>query len=57
MVCWSVLVVLLGCFLTVAGTYGSIFGIVDSYKESGDRLPFLALITPTLPELRYIDQR
>jgi hypothetical protein len=40
MVCWSVLVVLIGSFLTVAGTYGSIVGIIDSYKESGGSAAF-----------------
>lgn len=40
MVCWSIFVVLLGCFLTVAGTYGSIVGIIDSYRESGGSAAF-----------------
>ncbi|KAE8394450.1 transmembrane amino acid transporter protein-domain-containing protein [Aspergillus alliaceus] len=35
MVCWSVFVVLCGSFLTVAGTYGSIVSVVNSYSESG----------------------
>lgn len=34
-VCWSVVVIVIGSFLMVAGTYGSIIGIMDSYKESG----------------------
>lgn len=44
--------VMLGCFLTVAGTYGSIVGIMDSYKESGGSAAFLALIIPTIPEFQ-----
>ncbi|OJJ01325.1 hypothetical protein ASPVEDRAFT_52279 [Aspergillus versicolor CBS 583.65] len=35
MVCWSVFVVLIGTFCMVAGTYGSVVGVVDSYKASG----------------------
>ena len=35
MVYWSVFVILSGMFLTIGGTYGSIVGIVDSYKKSG----------------------
>lgn len=38
--CWSVFVVILGCFLTVAGTYGSVVGIMDAYKESGGSAAF-----------------
>ncbi|KAL4868894.1 hypothetical protein BDV12DRAFT_185605 [Aspergillus spectabilis] len=30
---WSVLLIVLGTFLMVAGTYGSLVGIVDSYSE------------------------
>lgn len=40
MVCWSVFVVALGCFLTVAGTYGSVVGIMESYKASGGSAAF-----------------
>lgn len=35
MVCWSIFVIAIGSFLMVAGTYGSIVGIIDSYRESG----------------------
>jgi amino acid transporter len=35
MVGWSVFVIAIGSFLMVAGTYGSVIGILDSYKESG----------------------
>ncbi|KAL2414861.1 Transmembrane transporter [Exophiala dermatitidis] len=35
MVCWSVFVILSGIFLMVGGTYGSIVGIIDSYKAAG----------------------
>jgi amino acid permease len=35
MVCWSIFVVVIGTFLMVAGTYGSVVGIIDSYKVSG----------------------
>lgn len=40
MVCWSGFVVLAGSFLTVAGTYGSVVGIMDSYNESGGSAAF-----------------
>lgn len=40
MVCWSVFVVVLGCFLTVGGTYGSVVGIMDSYWHSGGSVAF-----------------
>lgn len=35
MACWSVFVILSGTFLMIGGTYGSIVGIIDSYKASG----------------------
>lgn len=35
MVFWSSLVVVLGTFLTISGTYGSIVEIIDGYKASG----------------------
>lgn len=35
MVCWSVFVIVIGTFLMIAGTYGSIVGIIDSYKAEG----------------------
>lgn len=35
MVCWSVFVITIGTFLMVAGTYGSLSGIIDSYNAEG----------------------
>lgn len=35
MVCWSVFVVASGTFLMIGGTYGSVVGIIDSYKAAG----------------------
>ncbi|KAE8154133.1 transmembrane amino acid transporter protein-domain-containing protein [Aspergillus avenaceus] len=35
MVCWSSFVILAGCFLMVAGTYGSVVSIIDGYKADG----------------------
>lgn len=35
MVCFSIFVIASGTFMMVAGTYGSIVGIIDSYKVSG----------------------
>jgi hypothetical protein len=32
---WSIFIIVAGWFLTIAGTYGSIVGIIDSYKASG----------------------
>ncbi|KAJ5819447.1 hypothetical protein N7474_005038 [Penicillium riverlandense] len=32
---WAIFVVAFGCFLTVAGTYGSLVGIIASYKTIG----------------------
>lgn len=55
MVCWSVFVIILGCFLTAAGTYGSVVGIIDSYRESGVRLLSPALIIPTPRKLWECD--
>jgi amino acid transporter len=37
MVAWSVFVVLAGTFLMIAGTYGSIVAIMDSYNKNGGR--------------------
>ncbi|KAL4883601.1 putative amino acid transporter [Aspergillus karnatakaensis] len=39
-VVWAGFVVLLGCFLTVAGTYGCITGIIDSYAAEGGQAAF-----------------
>ena len=35
MACWSVFIIVVGTFMTVAGTYGSIVGIIDSLKAGG----------------------
>ncbi|KAH7142878.1 transmembrane amino acid transporter protein-domain-containing protein [Dactylonectria estremocensis] len=35
MVAWSVFVIVLGTFLMIAGTYGSITSLLDSYKAEG----------------------
>lgn len=35
MVCWCVFVISSGTFLMIAGTYGSLVGIIDSYNTSG----------------------
>ncbi|BCR86059.1 uncharacterized protein ACHE_30046A [Aspergillus chevalieri] len=40
MVCWSVFVIVIGTFLMVAGTYGSVVGIIDTYKTSGGSSAF-----------------
>ncbi|CCF33619.1 neutral amino acid transporter, partial [Colletotrichum higginsianum] len=40
MVCFSVFVVVSGTFLMIAGAYGSIVGILDSYKVSGGSAAF-----------------
>ncbi|KAL5339178.1 transmembrane amino acid transporter protein-domain-containing protein [Aspergillus crustosus] len=39
-VAWSVLIIVLGTFMMVAGTYGSLVGIVDSYSEGGGSAAF-----------------
>lgn len=33
--CWCIFMLVAGTFLTVAGTYGSIVGIINDYKETG----------------------
>ncbi|KAL1304362.1 hypothetical protein AAFC00_003366 [Neodothiora populina] len=38
--CWSFFVIAIGSFLLVAGTYGSIVGIIDSYHAAGGSRPF-----------------
>ncbi|KAI8930973.1 hypothetical protein NX059_011985 [Plenodomus lindquistii] len=40
MVAWSVFVILSGFFLMVAGTYGSIVGIINSYNANGGTSPW-----------------
>ena len=40
MACWSMFIIVIGTFMTIAGTYGSIVSIIDSLK--------LARTIPTL---------
>lgn len=40
MVGWCAFVILSGSFLLVAGTYGSIVGIMNSFRESGGTSPW-----------------
>lgn len=35
MVIWSVFIIVIGTFLMIGGTYGSIVGIINSYNKSG----------------------
>lgn len=35
MVCWCVFVIVSGSFLMIAGTYGSVISIMESYSEDG----------------------
>jgi hypothetical protein len=37
---WSVVLIVLGTFLMVAGTYGSVLSIVSAYTESGGSAAF-----------------
>ena len=37
---WSVILIVVGTFLMVAGTYGSVVGIMDAYSESGGSAAF-----------------
>ncbi|KAL0941384.1 amino acid transporter [Colletotrichum truncatum] len=40
MVCFSVFVIVAGCFLMIAGAYGSVVGIMATYKKSGGSSAF-----------------
>ncbi|KAJ5355334.1 uncharacterized protein N7496_012546 [Penicillium cataractarum] len=40
MVFWSITIILLGTFLMVAGTYGSVMNIIESYNKSGGSAAF-----------------
>ncbi|KAE8407775.1 transmembrane amino acid transporter protein-domain-containing protein [Aspergillus pseudonomiae] len=40
MVCFSIFVIVSGTFLMVAGTYGSVVGIIDTYNSSGGSAAF-----------------
>ena len=35
MLAWSIFVIIVGTFLTIGGTYGSVVSIIDAYNESG----------------------
>lgn len=32
---WAILIIVTGTFLTIAGSYGAVVGIIDDYKASG----------------------
>lgn len=40
MVGWSIFVIISGTFLMIGGTYGSIVGIIDSYRAEGGSAAF-----------------
>ncbi|KAJ5747146.1 uncharacterized protein N7511_008842 [Penicillium nucicola] len=40
MACWSGFIIIIGTFMTVAGTYGSIVSIIDSLREDGGSKPW-----------------
>ncbi|KAL2826631.1 transmembrane amino acid transporter protein-domain-containing protein [Aspergillus cavernicola] len=40
MACWSVFIIVIGTFMTVAGTYGAIVGIIESLQASGGSKPW-----------------
>ncbi|KAL9575850.1 hypothetical protein ACKAV7_000013 [Fusarium commune] len=40
MVCWSLFVIISGTFLMIAGTYGSVIGIIDALKADGASGPW-----------------
>lgn len=40
MVCWSAFMVVSGFFLMIAGTYGSVIKIMESYRTSGGSRPW-----------------
>lgn len=37
---WSLFIIVVGIFMTVAGTYGAIIGIIDSLRENGGSKPW-----------------
>ncbi|CAI7667037.1 hypothetical protein PCG10_001893 [Penicillium crustosum] len=37
MACWSMFIIVIGTFMTIAGTYGSIVSIIDSLKAGGSK--------------------
>ena len=38
--CWSLFIIVIGTFMTIAGTYGSIVGIIDSLRKDGGTKPW-----------------
>lgn len=40
MVCWSVFVITAGCVMMVGGTYGSVVGIIGSFRAGGSVAPW-----------------
>jgi hypothetical protein len=40
MACWSGFIIAVGTFITIAGTYGSIVGIIDLLREDGGSKPW-----------------
>jgi hypothetical protein len=40
MACWSGFIIVVGTFITIAGTYGSIVGIIDLLREDGGSKPW-----------------
>ncbi|KIA75952.1 amino acid transporter Mtr [Aspergillus ustus] len=40
MACWSGFIILTGCFITVAGTYASVTGIISSIRADGGSKPW-----------------
>ena len=49
MACWSAFIILIGSFMTVAGTYGSIVSIINSLAE--DLVARNRGLAPTIPIL------
>ena len=35
MACWSVFVIVVGCFVMVGGTYGAVIGLINDYSGDG----------------------
>ena len=53
MACWSVFVIAIGSFMMVAGTYGSVVSIIDSYNASGRLSAALVPITRILLRVEF----
>jgi hypothetical protein len=48
MVGWCAFVIIIGTFLMIAGTYGSIVEIANGYSADGDHQPGLVQTIPAL---------